>query len=334
MNDSNALQTTAGAAAAAAVTLPAPPVRLDQHPAAVYLAGKASAVSRAGLQRSLNRAASMLTAGTTTDALLVDWAQLRYQHVAALRAALLEQGAAPATINLILSAVRGTLREAWRLGQIDAETLARAVDVPNVKAEQLPAGRHVDRGEVQALFSVCTGDDPASTRDAALLALLYGCGLRRSEAVTLQLTDYEQATGAVTVRSGKGRKDRIVYVTNGAADALAAWVGHRGTWEGSLLAPVAKGGKVQQRSMTAQATLLRLRWLAQRAGVRAFSPHDLRRSFVGELLDAGADISTVQQLAGHSSVTTTQRYDRRGEQTKKKAAELLHVPYSRRQGAA
>ena len=69
-----------------------------------------------GLQRSLNRAASMLTAGAVDDALLVDWAQLRYQHVAALRAALLEAGAAPATINLILSAVRGTFREAWRLG--------------------------------------------------------------------------------------------------------------------------------------------------------------------------------------------------------------------------
>ena len=326
MNETKALQPTAGGAA---VTVLAAPGRLDQHPAAVYLASKPSAVSRDGLRRSLNRAAKVLTADQVDDALRVDWSQLRYQHVAALSAHLREQKAAPATINHVLTAVRGVLREAWRLGLIDAETLARAVDVPNVKADQLPAGRHVDRGEVQALFSVCTADTPASTRDAALLALLYGCGLRRSEAVALQLADYAHATGAVTVRSGKGRKDRIVYVTNGSADALNDWLGHRGTWEGALLAPVAKGGKVQARGMTAQAVLLRLRSLAKRAGVASFSPHDLRRSFVGELLDAGADISTVQKLAGHSSVTTTQRYDRRGEQTKRKAAELLHVPYRR-----
>ena len=151
-----------------------------------------------------------------------------------------------------------------------------------------------------------------------MLALLYGCGLRRSEAGALLLDDYRE--GAVTVRSGKGRKERIVYAPAGGREAIEAWIARRGSWPGSLLCPVAKGGKIQ-----------RLWWLAERLRMPRFSPHDLRRSFVGELLDAGADISSVQQLAGHSSVTTTQRYDRRPEEAKRKAAELLQVPCAGRE---
>ena len=304
------------------VTAPEPP---DRNPAEVYLRGKPSATGRRGLQRSLERAAEILTGGVTTDAFAVNWTEVRYQHLMAMRSLLLDTDAKPATINHTLAAVRGTLREAWRLGYLTAEDLARATDVPNVKATMLPAGRHVDVGEVTALFRAC-GDAPVGARDAAMLSLLYGCGLRRSEAVALLLDDYDQ--GAVTIHHGKGRKERIVYCPAGGREAIDAWITRRGAWPGALVCPLKKGGHIEQRAMTAQAVLLRLQFLAARAHVPPFSPHDLRRSFVGELLDAGADISSVQQLAGHASVTTTQRYDRRPEEAKRRTAELLHVPYA------
>ena len=325
------VETAATAPAVAEAAAPVPVVDVpgptDTNPAAVYLAAKPSAAGRRGLQRSLNRAAEILTGGLATSALVVAWPEVGYQHVAALRAVLLEQDVKPATINHTLAAVRGALREAWRLGLIDAEALARVTDVPNVQASTVPAGRHVDIGEVRRLFDVCD-DTPVGARDAAMLSLLYGGGLRRSEAVAVQLADYDD-DGKVTVRHGKGRKERFVYPPSGGRDAIDAWIARRGAWPGALICPVKKGGHVQRRAMTAQAVLMRLRFLGKKAGVGRFSPHDLRRSFVGELLDAGADISSVQQLAGHASVSTTARYDRRPEDAKRRTAEKLHVPYSR-----
>ena len=243
----------------------------------------------------------------------------------ALRARLQELDAKPATINHILAALRGVVREAWRLDLIDAQVKERICDVKGIKADTLPKGRHVDAGEIRRLFEFC-GDTPIGARDAAMLALLYGCGLRRSEAVALQLADYD--AGSVTIRHGKGGKERIVYCPAGGKAAVDAWIARRGPWPGALLCPVKKGGHVEQRSMTAQSVMMRLRFLAANAHVSHLAPHDLRRSFVGELLDAGADISSVQKLAGHSNVATTTRYDRRPEDAKRRTAEMLHVPYA------
>ncbi len=82
--------------------------------------------------------------------------------------------------------------------------------------------------------------------------------------------------------------------------------------------------------MSAQAFYDALVNRARAAKVKEFSPHDLRRTFVSELLDVGADISNVQQLAGHASLTTTQRYDRRGEAAKRQAVSMVNLPYRSR----
>ena len=264
----------------------------------------------------------------TDDRIGIDelpWHRLGYQHTQALRAALAERFS-PATANRHLAALRGVLREAWRLELMSAEDLQRAIDLPAVRGERLPRGRALSRGELRALFESCRRGTPTDLRDAALMGVLYCAGLRRAEVVALMVSDYDTETGALIVR-GKGNKERIAYIDNGAADAMEQWLAARGDDPGPLFCPVTQTGQVVIRSITDQAVYSILQTRAVRAKVRPFSPHDLRRSCVSDLLDAGVDISVVQKFVGHANVTTTARYDRRGEHAKKRAAKSLHVPF-------
>jgi len=304
---------------------------LDHRPAAVYLARLAVGARRS--QLGALRTMAHLLGGTDADPFTLPWHQLGYQHTQALRTQLSERYA-PATANRMLAALRGVLTECWRLGLMDAEARARASDVATVRGTTIPRGRALTGGELRALFAVCQRREGggAGERDAALLATLYAGGLRRSEAVALDVGDYDPAysddAGALTVRHGKGHKERVVYLHNGGRTAMGDWLALRGQEPGPLFLRVRKGGVRVYTRLTDQAVLDILQRRCRQAGVTACSPHDLRRTMISDLLDAGADISTVQKLAGHSNVTTTQRYDRRGEATKAKAAGLLHVPYA------
>jgi site-specific recombinase XerD len=252
------------------------------------------------------------------------WEQLRYQHVAALRTNLAD-AYAPTTANKILCAIRGVLRQAFALGLMDANDLQRAVSVKAIRGRRVPAGRALAEEELRQIFDACDPATPSGARDAALLAVAYGTGLRRSELASADLDRYDRVSGALVVR-GKGNKERTVYVTGGAKAALDEWIEVRPPGPGPLFLPISRTGAMAPRRVTEQAIYLIMARLARRANVAAFSPHDIRRTFVGDMLDAGADIATVQALAGHASVTTTQHYDRRGERAKKRAATLLAVP--------
>lgn len=305
------------------------PLPSDRNPAAVYLASLGSERARRAMLGRLRYIAGVLGA---SDPLAVPWHQLRYQHVAAIRAKLIESGQAPATINLALSALRGVARHAFRLGLLSAEDFERVRQVESVKGSRLPTGRALSRGELAALLDACANDDTAAgRRDAAAIALLYAGGLRRAELVGLDLADHDAATGALVVRGGKGNKDRQLWVTNGAADALGEWLAVRGSEPGPLFLPVDKAGRLTMHRMTSQVVRNLLNKRAAEAGVRELSPHDLRRTFISELLDAGADIATVAGLAGHANVQTTARYDRRGDAAKQRAIGLLCVPFRSRQ---
>lgn len=301
---------------------------MDQHPAAVYLATLQPTGERAA-RHALDLAAGILTGGRA-DSLTIPWPAIRFQHTAAIRAQMVQRYS-PATVNLTLSAVRGVLKAAWQLGQMSAADYQLAVSVKSVKGSTIPAGRELSAGELSALMTACDSDTThAGIRDAAIIALMYSCGLRREEVITLTMEDYDPETGRLVVR-GKGKKERTTYLANGALYALGDWLKARGTEAGPLFYAINKSGRINnQRAMTPQAVYNLLAKRAEQAGVNSFSPHDLRRTFVSDMLDAGADIATVAKIAGHANINTTTRYDRRPEEAKKKAAGLLHIPYTKR----
>jgi integrase len=348
--------------------------RLERNPAAVYIRRLGSAGSRRVMRDALNTIAvdalgvppqiripppseslaypsrRKRTAQENVTYLYCAWSALRYPHTSAIRdwlGAQTERPAgggtaryAPATINLMLAALRGVLKEAWRLGEMSAEDYHRAADVQNITATALPRGRSLTYGELTALLNSCLRDRGyyerfpthflRDVRDAALIAMLYSIGLRRFEIVSLDLCDYNVETGAVHIRHGKRRKARQSFLASGAMAAMSDWLDVRGLEPGPLFSSLRKGGVMTGQRLTDQAVYHILQVRQRQAHIVRFSPHDLRRTCVGDLLDAGVDITTVKQIVGHTSVETTARYDRRGDRAKKVAADKLHVPYAGR----
>ncbi len=169
----------------------------------------------------------------------------------------------------------------------------------------------------------CTDYNPLDVRDKALIAILRGGGLRRAELVNLNLADYHPNKSRLDIIGAKGGKDRTVYLPESAIAYVNQWLKMRGKKAGALICPVFRGGKIIIRRLSTDGVLKIIRNRAKKAGINSFSPHDFRRTFCSDLLDAGVDIVTVQRLAGHASPVTTSKYDRRGEETKLKAVQKL-----------
>jgi len=282
------------------------------------------------MRHALDAIASLLT-DKKCDASTLDWSKLRYPHTAAVRSAL-KKKFAPATAKKMLCALRRVLKEAYKLGLMSFEDYTRATDLAPIDTPQTkPRGRALTSSEIATLMDVCLLENSRAIdiRDAALIAILRGGGLRRSEVVLLLLKDFEPSTGALEIQLGKRGSYRKVYLPDDAITLVLSWLDVRGRKPGPLLCHVRKGGIVELRPLCADAVLKILNRRSKLAGVDKFSPHDFRRTFCSDLLDAGVDIATVQKLAGHSSPSVTSKYDRREEETKRKAVQKLSIPIKR-----
>jgi site-specific recombinase XerD len=320
---------------------PAVPVTYDpeRDPYRVYLDRLDSASSRRTMRGCLDRIARIVAMDETVTGAGRPWWRLRYEHTTRIRAELRGRTAegggpaySPSSVNKHLVALRQVLRECWRLGLMSAEDYQRAADLKSVEGSRLPRGHHLPGQALGAALTACEEDSsPAGRRDAALLAVLYSTGARRAEIAGLALADYDPAERSLRVR-GKRSKERLAYVTVEAAGRLDAWIAVRGRAPGALFPPIGRSGRCRYDAEgrpahpTGQAIAGIVTRRLTQAGVAAHTPHDFRRTFIGELLDAGVDLATAQQLAGHASPATTARYDRRPERRRREAVDRLRVP--------
>jgi integrase len=279
----------------------------EVSPVAAYLATLAptSAATQAAALKAL---AAWLGAA---DSHAYPWHQVAWHRVAWLRGQLAARYA-PATANRVLSALKGTLLACRRMGLLGADDYARLVDVRPVRGQAAPRGRMLDDAELAALFRACAGDaTPRGRRDAALLAVGVAGGLRRAELSALDVADVA-GDGRISVRQGKGAKDRAVYLAGDALALLRCWLPCRPA--GPLFVAISRSGRLlEDRRLTPAAVRYVLLERCKQAGIAPATPHDMRRTAISRLLDRGVDLSTAAKVAGHASTDTTARYDRRGE---------------------
>jgi len=293
------------------------------NPARAYLLSLNSARSRQTMTSFLSIVARILGAGDLTGC---NWAALRRHHVLALTEMLRDAGLAVTTVNTYLSALRGVAMEAWMLKQMGVEDYQHIRAIRSVRGSALPRGRALAREEIRALFAACEADRSSKgVRDAALLAVILGCGLRRSEAVALSYGDILPGDRALKVL-GKGNKERLAYVPAGAWERLTLWIDQiRGEQPGPLFTRIRRHDFLTDDRLTDQAVYHILQVRQREAGLDKCAPHDLRRTFATAMLDNGEDLITVKDAMGHASVTTTQKYDRRGEEKLRKAREQIDI---------
>ena len=298
------------------------------NPALVYISKLQSKESARSVRYKLDQVARFFREGDS--AATFPWHELRYEDVQRLRGHLAET-CSPNTANSMLSFVKGTLRTAWRLGMLSAEELARLFDVERVKGETLPAGRALTLDEVRALLDAAAKDKRRwrARRDAALVAVLYCSGVRRFEAAGLLVDELEREDGRLRLNvRGKGNKRRLVPLPRDVVPVVDAWLEVRGSGPGALFpARSRRGEKLRGQAMRPDTVWSIIKRLVERAALEHASPHDFRRTFISSLLDESGDVAAIQKLAGHADVTTTMRYDRRGEKAREKAVDKLPLPF-------
>lgn len=229
--------------------------------------------------------------------------------VQAYKAHLQERGLSPSTINQRMSAIRRLAQEASDNGLIDQALAAGISNVKGVKTQGVRSGNWLTRNQAQQLIDSPDTSTLKGIRDRAILAIMIGSGLRRSEVAELTFEHIQQREGRWIIVDlvGKGNRVRSVPIPSWAKAAIDEWANALPIQEGRIFRSMRKGNLVSSDSMTPQAIHNTVKEYAVPLGF-GLAAHDLRRTFAKLAHKGGAGLEQIQLSLGHASITTTERY--------------------------
>jgi len=299
------------------------PLQTHTSPYQLYLNSLALS-GRSAMATLLNHCTLLLGHDGVADTF--PWQDLNFDQVHQVRAILVEMGYSVNTINMTIAGLRGVTKASFNLGLINADNMLRVNAIKPIHGSKTSRkGRSLKRIEINALKSACRSLPSKSQQTRALAIVLsgIGAGLRCAELCALNIEDVDTQESVLLVREGKGRKQRRIYLSPDTFQAIKRWVDRRDQSTGALFTRVLRNDKITEERLTTSGLTYCLRKIRQTADIDAFSPHDLRRTFITQLLEKGVDLNIVRQLAGHSDISTTIRYDKRDEQWQKQASQSL-----------
>jgi site-specific recombinase XerD len=230
--------------------------------------------------------------------------------VAAWRVALEARGLGAVSINVRITAVRKLAVEAADNGLLAPELANGITRVKGVASKGVRLGNWLSVKQAQALLNAPDITTKKGLRDRAILAVLLGCGLRRSEVAVLKFSHIQQRDGrwCIVDLVGKHGRIRTIPIPTWVRVAVDAWTAAAGVADGHVFRPVNRADAVQGTALSEKVVWQLLQPYADAAGVPGIAPHDLRRSCAKMCRAAGGELEQIQLLLGHASVQTTERY--------------------------
>ena len=230
--------------------------------------------------------------------------------VSAWRVALEARGLGSVSINVRITAVRKLAAEAADNGLLAPELAAGIARVKSAKAKGVRVGNWLSIQQAQVLLNAPDVSTKKGLRDRAILAVLLGCGLRRSEVAGLTLKHIQQRENrwCIVDLVGKHGRMRTIPIPTWVKVSIESWTLAAGLAEGHVFRPVSRGDLVHGDRLSEKVVWQLLRQYATAAGVPGTAPHDLRRSCAKMCRAAGGELEQIQMLLGHASVQTTERY--------------------------